>query len=148
MMTKLSKALVGILLLQQNAQIDAFSSPTSSSLTARPFTFVGPAYKQSDIRSRHISTSPLYSSLSDDKQDQQKSAGDDKTDLVAELFTSEPVSSKILGNPIPYEQLTIGVTREIFEGENRVALSPDAVGLLTKAGFHVVIESGGKYTVY
>ncbi len=36
----------------------------------------------------------------------------------------------------------IGVPREIFPGERRVALVPGAVPVLTKAGFEVVIEAG------
>ena len=35
--------------------------------------------------------------------------------------------------------------RETYRGENRVSLSPDAVGLLTKAGLDVVVESGGAF---
>jgi NAD(P) transhydrogenase len=42
----------------------------------------------------------------------------------------------------PYNQLTIGVPKEIFQNEKRVALSPAAVKVLTKEGFNVVIEDG------
>ncbi|CAI8016098.1 NAD(P) transhydrogenase, mitochondrial [Geodia barretti] len=42
----------------------------------------------------------------------------------------------------PYNQLTIGVPKEIFPNEKRVALSPAAVKVLTKEGFNVVIEDG------
>ena len=38
--------------------------------------------------------------------------------------------------------LTIGVPREIFVGEKRVATVPDVVGKLTKLGFKVAIETG------
>ena len=41
---------------------------------------------------------------------------------------------------IPYNKLTVGVPRETFPNEKRVALSPAAVKLLTKEGFNVVIE--------
>lgn len=37
--------------------------------------------------------------------------------------------------------MIIGVPKETFEGENRVALTPDAVATLIKAGFEVHIES-------
>ncbi|MDF1666940.1 MAG: NAD(P) transhydrogenase subunit alpha, partial [Planctomycetota bacterium] len=37
--------------------------------------------------------------------------------------------------------MIIGVPKETFEGENRVALTPDAVATLIKAGFEVYIES-------
>ena len=36
----------------------------------------------------------------------------------------------------------IGVPREIFPGEKRVATVPDVVGKLTKLGFAVVVEQG------
>lgn len=43
---------------------------------------------------------------------------------------------------ISYSKLTIGVPKETFLNEKRVALSPAAVKLLTKEGFNVVIEDG------
>uniref|UniRef100_G1MX66 proton-translocating NAD(P)(+) transhydrogenase n=1 Tax=Meleagris gallopavo TaxID=9103 RepID=G1MX66_MELGA len=43
---------------------------------------------------------------------------------------------------IPYKQLTVGVPKEIFENEKRVALSPAGVQALIKQGFNVVVESG------
>ena len=41
---------------------------------------------------------------------------------------------------IPYNQLKVGVPKETFPNEQRVALSPAAVQALTKAGFGVVVE--------
>lgn len=38
--------------------------------------------------------------------------------------------------------MTIGVPKEIHEGEKRVALSPEAAKQLIKQGFKVVVESG------
>ncbi|XP_067888846.1 NAD(P) transhydrogenase, mitochondrial-like [Heterodontus francisci] len=43
---------------------------------------------------------------------------------------------------IPYKQLTVGVPKEIFQNERRVALSPAGVQALVKQGFNVVVESG------
>lgn len=43
---------------------------------------------------------------------------------------------------IPYKQLTVGVPKEIFQNERRVALSPAGVEALIKQGFNVVVESG------
>lgn len=43
---------------------------------------------------------------------------------------------------VPYEQLTVGVPKEIHEGERRVAMSPEATEKFTKQGFKVVVESG------
>jgi len=45
-------------------------------------------------------------------------------------------------NGIPYSDLTIGVVKETYEGENRVAQSPESVKSLTSAGFNVVVEKG------
>jgi len=43
---------------------------------------------------------------------------------------------------VPYEQLTIGVPRETFPNERRVAISPTAVAQYTKQGFKVIVEQG------
>ncbi|XP_061656240.1 NAD(P) transhydrogenase, mitochondrial isoform X1 [Phyllopteryx taeniolatus] len=43
---------------------------------------------------------------------------------------------------IPYKQLTVGVPKEIFQNERRVALSPGGVQALIKQGFNVVVEAG------
>lgn len=43
---------------------------------------------------------------------------------------------------IPYKQLTVGVPKEVFQNERRVALSPAGVQALVKQGFNVVVESG------
>ncbi|XP_063066181.1 NAD(P) transhydrogenase, mitochondrial isoform X1 [Engraulis encrasicolus] len=46
-------------------------------------------------------------------------------------------------NPgIPYKQLTVGVPKEVFQNERRVAISPAGVQALIKQGFNVVVESG------
>ena len=44
----------------------------------------------------------------------------------------------VLGTP--YEKLTIGVPKEIFQNERRVALTPAAVANLAKKGFNVAVE--------
>ena len=43
---------------------------------------------------------------------------------------------------VPYNRLTVGVPKETFPNEKRVALSPAAVKILTKEGFNVAIEDG------
>lgn len=43
---------------------------------------------------------------------------------------------------IPYKQLTVGVPKEIFQNERRVAISPAGVQALIKQGFNVIVESG------
>lgn len=42
----------------------------------------------------------------------------------------------------PYNELTIGVPKEIHFNEKRVGLTPDAAKSLIKAGFNVVVEEG------
>ena len=51
----------------------------------------------------------------------------------------------LLGEPIPYSELTIGVLKETFPGENRVSQTPDSVHSLVKEGFTVVVEAGGEF---
>ena len=43
------------------------------------------------------------------------------------------------GSGIPYTSLTIGVPREVFQNERRVALTPQNVSLLLKKGFAQVL---------
>jgi len=50
---------------------------------------------------------------------------------------------RILGGPIPYSELTVGVLKEVYPGENRVSQSPESVKSLVKAGFNVVVQEGG-----
>lgn len=49
-----------------------------------------------------------------------------------------------VGPSIPYTQLTIGVLKESYTGENRVSLAPSNVKMLVDAGLKVVVETGGK----
>lgn len=52
-------------------------------------------------------------------------------------------STAVIPATIPYGQLTIGVPREIYPGERRVALTPANVALLLKKGFgKVIVERG------
>ncbi len=111
--------------------IDAFSLPITKTKIKIQTTTKSTPYQS-------LSSTTLFSFVSDGKQ--QK---DTDIDIVADIFRNEP-KSKILGKPIPYEKLTIGVVKEKFDNENRVALTPDSVELLVKAGFHVVVQSGGK----
>lgn len=43
---------------------------------------------------------------------------------------------------VPYSSLTVGVPKEVFLNEKRVALSPQACKVLTGKGFNVVVEQG------
>lgn len=60
----------------------------------------------------------------------------------ASKFLDDPDAPNLLGEPIPYSELTIGVLKETFPGENRVSQTPDSVHSLVKEGFTVVVEAG------
>jgi len=55
---------------------------------------------------------------------------------------SNATDKKDRGVEIPIKSLTIGVPKETFDGEKRVALAPANVTQLVKAGFSVVVEKG------
>jgi hypothetical protein len=68
------------------------------------------------------------------------------SDLLLEGASTEKDSnSAFLGPAIPYTELTVGVLKEAYSGENRVSQSPDSVQKLVKAGIKVVVQSGGMY---
>lgn len=85
----------------------------------------------------------MVSSKSQSSQSIKLSATVEKRTTVPSVFESEP-KSKIIGKPVHYSDLTIGVLAEDFEGENRVSMSPESVRSLTKAGFTVVVQREGK----
>ena len=60
--------------------------------------------------------------------------------MLSYRFTEKSAPESVTG--VPYNQLTIGVPKEIHEGERRVALTPDAAKNLIKQGFNVVVEAG------
>uniref|UniRef100_A0A6A7FTN8 NAD(P) transhydrogenase, mitochondrial n=3 Tax=Hirondellea gigas TaxID=1518452 RepID=A0A6A7FTN8_9CRUS len=63
-----------------------------------------------------------------------------KSAAAKTVTTEEPVAAaKVLGTP--YSQLTIGVPKESFKDEKRIAVSPTVVQILTKKGFKVIIAS-------
>ena len=93
---------------------------------------------------RHLISIParsnLFSSVSDEQEAKSNADIKASVDSVAKAFQAS--TSTDLNQPIPYEDLTIGVMKETYPGENRVSLSPDAVALLTKEGLHVIVQSG------
>lgn len=54
----------------------------------------------------------------------------------------QKVDKEVTPRGVPYSKLTIGVPREIFPNERRVALVPAAVQTLVKKGFNINIEAG------
>lgn len=67
-------------------------------------------------------------------------------DVAVEKVTVKKTAiSKITKDAaIPYNELTIGVLKETYPGEKRVSQSPDSIATLVKAGFNVVVQSGGE----
>ncbi|XP_031674334.1 NAD(P) transhydrogenase, mitochondrial [Oncorhynchus kisutch] len=53
-----------------------------------------------------------------------------------QLWNCEPTKGRL------YKDLVVGVPKEIFKNERRVAVSPAGVELLVKQGFNVQVESG------
>lgn len=100
----------------------AFSS--SSALTSR-----------NSIRSQTVAT---YATLEGTKKEESVSKSEDGP---AAKFL-EDSEHDFLGEPIPYSELTIGVLKETFPGENRVSQTPDSIKTLVKDGFTVVVEQG------
>ena len=120
-MVHLDKILVGSLLVVWSGHVHAFS-PATRSFGAKLATTTKPSFH------RH------YSAVFED-------AAVAEQDKTAAVFQED---TNILGGPIPYEDLTIGVMKETFNGENRVSQTPDSVASLIKAGFNVVVQAGGK----
>jgi NAD(P) transhydrogenase len=61
------------------------------------------------------------------------------------LASEDVPKNKIQYQGIPYSELTIGVLKETYKGENRVSQTPDTVKNLVKEGFQVVVQSGGMF---
>uniref|UniRef100_A0A672NWP4 proton-translocating NAD(P)(+) transhydrogenase n=1 Tax=Sinocyclocheilus grahami TaxID=75366 RepID=A0A672NWP4_SINGR len=81
-------------------------------------------------------SSPLFSGLAC-----AKSVRTVKTPCVR-FFRTHQALSRLASPGIPYKQLTVGIPKEIFQNERRVAISPAGVEALIKQGFNVVVESG------
>ena len=63
------------------------------------------------------------------------------TSCLARGYATIEDKGKVL--EIPYSEITVGIPRETYPGEKRVAISPQNVALLLKKGFHtVIIEKG------
>jgi len=42
----------------------------------------------------------------------------------------------------PYKELRVGIPKELFEGERRVAGTPESVSALVKTGYKVLVQAG------
>ncbi|XP_033502562.2 NAD(P) transhydrogenase, mitochondrial [Epinephelus lanceolatus] len=83
-------------------------------------------------------SAPVFSGVSCVKL--QSSSGIKSTCL--RFFRTHQALGRCASPGIPYKQITVGVPKEIFQNERRVALSPAGVQALIKQGFNVIVESG------
>ena len=121
-----------------------FAEPLiSSAFTFSPTPFTTKSTKTTydlNFKPSHEVVTSLFSAVSDDEQKVSEAS----SDPIADSFELIP-ENHFLGKPIPYSDLTIGVVKETYLGENRVSLTPESVSLLTKAGLSVVVEIGGEF---
>ncbi len=96
----------------------------------------------SDLSYPSNSLSQLYSTVADERESVEQSKTPAGFDPAHEFTGVAP--SKILGDKIPYSQLTVGVLKETYPGENRVSIAPESAKVLVDAGFSVIVESQGK----
>jgi NAD(P) transhydrogenase len=82
----------------------------------------------------------LFSTISDSQK--EVGTATKKYDPSDDFTGKSP--SKILGEKVPYSDITIGVLRETFPGENRVSIAPASAKMLVDAGMSVIVEKGGK----
>ncbi|XP_051268361.1 NAD(P) transhydrogenase, mitochondrial [Dicentrarchus labrax] len=83
-------------------------------------------------------SAPLFSGVSCVKL---QSGGSIKSSCLR-FFRTHQALGRCASPGIPYKQLTVGVPKEIFQNERRVAISPAGVQALIKQGFNVIVESG------
>ena len=95
-------------------------------------------------------TTALFSTIESPNSSDIESTSPDNKDS-SDSWISEQFESKsphqILGSPITYSDITIGVLKEDYQNENRVSVAPDSVKMLVDAGLNVVVESGGKFLI-
>jgi hypothetical protein len=96
--------------------------------------------RDSSIQSNSLSQ--LHSTVADERESVEQSKTSAGFDPADEFTGVAP--SKILGDKIPYSELTIGVLKETYPGENRVSIAPESAKVLVDAGFSVIVESQGK----
>ena len=90
----------------------------------------------------------LFSTLEKPKSETAPAAGDAANGENDEKTADALHTQRFLGSPIPYSELTVGVLRETYPGENRVSVAPESVRMLVKEGLNVVVESGGEFSIY
>lgn len=64
----------------------------------------------------------------------------------ARVFSSSGHDGEPKGTP--YSELTVGIPKEIYPLEKRVAATPESVGHMVKPGFNVIVEEGAGESAY
>lgn len=111
-----------------------FLIPTVFAFTAPLTVTTKPFLKQPHFQKGN-SYNKFFVSVSDDAAFKDSSE-------VNDVIGSKDLRESFLGKAKPYSEITIGVMKETYPGENRVSQSPETVALLVKAGFDVIVESG------
>ena len=111
-------ALSLVLTADQQKGANAWAPSTTTSHTSALMSLIA------QQQHRYSSKRALYST-----KDKEETTA---TDTTAAAF-QDSNESKILGQPIPYSQLTLGVAKETYPGENRVSQTPDSIRTLVKA---------------
>lgn len=127
--------------------VNAFTTPTSS-IEHQSIQHLGRIIHEK-VSVRNLSVHSTTSKNSDATTSTGTSFSLDETsrDVVSDFSIRPLPRNKInQSTAIPYEELTIGVLKETFNGEKRVSQSPDSVSSLIKAGFNVVVQAGGALT--
>ena len=110
-----------------NQIVSSFSSSTTT-------------LKQRYHGSRFIQPTPLRATIEEPRTSDSSSS--------SSSFEENPIEEpkrRILGQPVPYSELTLGVLTETFPGENRVSQTPDSIRTLVKGGMTVIVQQGGKF---
>ena len=102
-------------------------------------------HRHNHLQVKRIATS-LYGTVEDEQKEERGiDVPSSSVDNISRAFNKDDASEALtFFSPIPYSELTIGIVKETLKGENRVSQTPDSVRGLTKAGFTVIVESGGK----
>lgn len=112
-------------------QVEAFVVPSRVARISTPTNLVASLAKKQHV-ALSTKTSSLYSTSTVEP-------------TTTPLSFDDVPQNKIQFQGIPYQELTIGVLKETYHGENRVSQTPDTVKNLVKEGFSVVVQSGGTF---
>ena len=116
-------------------------APRSAGFASRPTT--KSVFDFHHVQQNRIATS-IYATPVEDEEKKEASTPSNDAAFISDAFNKDDAEEALtFFSPIPYSELTIGIVKETFKGENRVSQTPDSVKGLVKAGFTVVVESGG-----